>query len=711
MSKHTIRALIVLGTLAVLAAIGLVACTPATTTTPTPCPACPDCPTCPQPTPCPTEVVPPAAKPNEAKSFVVFSPGTANVPPGVPVYLRAGIAEPAADAAADAAPVAAIKVVPMFPAMGEINPDTLRAKGIKSPREDATPPTADKVSEAPYAWTLVSAPEGSAAALLKEVAEVSGLGLDVASFTPDKEGVYTISLVVTTEDGKQTQAGEIKVTAAKYAGNESCKGCHAKEYEGWSKTAHGTAFQRYVNENAEGEYFTAGYGCARCHTVGYYPVAASTAGWWERLASPDNWPMSTIALNAFNSEEGKDTFTSAFTPEVQAVSNIGCESCHGPSSAHVAAPGADTAPVATADSTSCDQCHNAGGHHTRGAAMANSSHSNNAELGEGTNPSCSRCHSPEGFVDTAKGSAEPRAINGNIGCATCHDPHSDANAFQLRMVDTATVTLSPASESFTVEDAGLSATCFACHNARRAALTVEDEKATRFTPHASTAAEFLTGVGGYSWGFQLENSEHVNIGKGVLGDEASNQPGNAFNWVNDGKAPGSCVLCHMYQTPGGVWDTKASMAVPGHQLIGGHAFAMVTEKDGVEVEHTAPCQQCHPGTTTFDIPAGADYDGDGTVEGAQTEVNHLRELLTAAILAWKDADGKSITLDEEGGFVTTDLKLTTDIKAAIYNLTFVGNAGSVHNFTRSVGLLQVSIFKVSGKNVPNAILLYGVAEE
>lgn len=84
-----------------------------------------------------------------------------------------------------------------------------------------------------------------------------------------------------------------------------------------------------------------------------------------------------------------------------------------------------------------------------------------------------------------------------------------------------------------------------------------------------------------------------------------------FTQINDGQAPGACVLFHMYQTPGGVWDTKDSMAVPGHQEIGGHTFNMVTEENGTKVELTAPCQQCHPGLTTFDFTAPALYSKTG----------------------------------------------------------------------------------------------------
>jgi hypothetical protein len=703
--KNTIR-LLVIAALLVLA-ITLVAC--GSTATQAPCPtavACKTCPTCPE---LPTPVVPPTPVPNAPAAFNVFSPGGTNVPPGVPVYLRAGVGEVAEGAAEGTLPDSAVKVVAMYPAMGPIGSNG-RPTGIKSPRADDTPPTADGVGDAPFAWTLVSAPEGSAAVLYKEVAEVPGLGLDVASFIPDVEGEYVISVAVTDETGAALAPAEVKIVVTKYAGNESCKGCHSEQYDGWATTLHGTAFTRWVNENAEAEYFTAGYGCARCHTVGYYPVAQSTGGWWELLGSPDNWPKETIALNAFNGEAGMDTFTTAFSPEVQAVSNIGCESCHGPAAAHVAAPSPDTAPKTNAASETCNQCHNASGHHTRGGAVANSAHGIGAAAFEGANPSCARCHSSAGFIATVKGESDLTefAVADTIGCAACHDPHAEGNAFQLRLVGTVTVVEEPASASFTVTDAGLSAVCYYCHSARRAAAILDDPAATRYTPHRSVAAENLSGVGGYTWGATLENSFHVNIGKGVIGDEKSNQPGFAFNWVNGGEAPGSCVLCHMYITPGGVWDTADSMAVPGHQKIGGHAFGMITElEDGTVVEHTAPCQQCHPGMTDFNLTADADYDGDGTVEGVADEILGLKDLVKAAIATQKDTDGVLIAFNESGSSITTPVaKLPLNVKAAWYNYSFVNATSFVHNFKYSVGLLQVTVKELTGKDVKGAVLLY-----
>jgi predicted CXXCH cytochrome family protein len=652
-------------------------------------------------------------------------------------------ADPLAQATATPTPVpftAEVEVVAMYPAMGAISPDTGRPTGILVPRgDDPTkryalfgpgaqniPPGVPVYVEAGaislaegaqlknYAWEL-KVPSGSAATIAKVDKAVPGLTLAMATFTPDLEGEYVVSLIVADDKGATSQPGELKITAAKYVGSEVCAGCHKEQYDGWSQTAHGSVFKRFVNENAEGEYFSAGFGCARCHTVGYYPVKESTGGWWDTFVNvlKLDWNKDLkdkIALNAFNEEPGKDTF-SGLDPKLQAVSNIGCESCHGPAGAHVAKPGLDTAPIVGAESGVCSQCHDASGHHTRGGAIRASAHSDNADLGEGNRTPCNTCHSGEGHIDVANGVAPDkiRAVNSNLGCQVCHDPHSATNSFQLRQVEKAKL---PTAE---VTNAGLSASCMSCHNNRTDPKSVETDKPSY--PHYSSAAEQIAGIGGYDFGVKLENAYHVNIGKGVINDEHTNQPGNmAFTQVNDGKAPGACVLCHMYQTPGGTWDTKDSLAVPGHQQIGGHTFNMVAEVDGKEVEHTAPCQQCHPGVTTFNFTADADADGNGKIEGVQTEVKGLLDMLQAAILAKAKAENIDLKTQQDYPYfvIPADAKLSLELKGAIYNFRYVngvmwdgaGKAAAIHNFERSVGLLQVSYTKVTGKDVPGATLLY-----
>jgi hypothetical protein len=490
-------------------------------------------------------------------------------------------------------------VVAMYPAMGVVNKDTGRAPGVTAPRSDDPTKTyavfspgtknvppgvpvyvqagaislADKATLKSFDWTL-KAPDGSAAKIVKVDKPVPGVSADMATFTPDKEGEYVVGITATDSAGKKSAAGELKIVAAKYVGNEVCKGCHKDQYEGWSKTAHGTAFNRYVTMNVEAEYWTGGFSCARCHTVGYYPVAG-TGGWWDTFVNTlkltwnkgeftvttkgaDGKDVQTkynsiaeaIAFNGnpdFSAVDDKGNIVNgpvfgSMPAQLQAVSNIGCESCHGPAGAHVAKPSVDNAPMPSADGSSCVQCHNGGGHHTRGEAIQNSAHSQNAALEEGNRAGCNACHSAEGFVDVAAGKApaDARKIDSNIGCATCHDPHSEKNAFQLRKVNEVTIPVADGIEpTAKITDAGLSAVCMSCHNNR---TNPNDAKAgvavANPGPHYSSAAEQIAGVGGYTFGATIQNGFHSNIGKAPLTDEA----GNA---LNGGAAPGACVLCHM----------------------------------------------------------------------------------------------------------------------------------------------------------------------
>ena len=664
---------------------------------------------------------------NKATYFTLSSTGGSNVPPGLPVYVQAG-----ATGTAEGAKLAKYDWTVKGPsgskaAIKPVVKKDLKMVKVKDPK-DATKEIdwADRIQDAD---TLQL-----------------GLSLDMAVFTPDVEGEYVVGLTVTDDKGAKSVPVEFKVVAQKYAGSEACKGCHAEAYEGWSKSVHGTMFQRFVDMNVEAEYYVAGGRCSSCHNTGYTPVKG-TGGWWDvfvneyKLDWLNNSPLTVtkgdtktdyktfkeaIALNGFP-DAGANWVTyasiAAQYPKLAAVSNVGCEQCHGPASAHAKSPGPATAPFASGDSNSCDQCHRATGGHSRGNAVANSAHGKNAELEEGERADCARCHSPKGYISATRmdlaanpGDAlDPTKIvaeNENIGCPACHDPHvgeENQNAFILRSVGKVVIPISFATqadpkkwESFTVEDAGLSAACMFCHNVRREGQTSLNPEATSIrsiTPHPPNQTELLLGRGGVDFGFKIRNSFHVNIGKGVVTDDA----GNA---AHDGEVPGPCVLCHMTTTPGGPGDGGAK--APGHELIGGHAFAMATEVDGKPVELVAACQSCHPGLTSFDIPAEDDLDGNGKVESVQTELKGLKEAVKKAVLA---AD-KNFTFDDKAGtFVPAkDLdftKVKAEVKGAIYNWAFCNTGGAaVHNLAYCAGLLQASVEKLTGKALANADLMY-----
>ena len=78
-----------------------------------------------------------------------------------------------------------------------------------------------------------------------------------------------------------------------YLGSETCTTCHFKQFKTWSKTKHATAFEELKGEEQSDPK------CVKCHTVGF-----GTPGGFESVAK---------------------------TPE---LTNIQCETCHGPGSAH-----------------------------------------------------------------------------------------------------------------------------------------------------------------------------------------------------------------------------------------------------------------------------------------------------------------------------------------------------------------------------------------
>ena len=96
--------------------------------------------------------------------------------------------------------------------------------------------------------------------------------------------------------------------------------------------------------------------------------------------------------------------------------------------------------------------------------------------------------------------------------------------------------------------------------------------------------------------------------------------------------------------------------------------------------------------TTFDIPR-QDYDGDGVIDGVQTEVQHL-------------LDKVSTFLPNAQGVVDGTVKSSLSVKTnwtqsqleAAYNWQFVNNDGSkgVHNAPFATGLLRASIADLTG---------------
>jgi hypothetical protein len=168
----------------------------------------------------------------------------------------------------------------------------------------------------------------------------------------------------------------------------------------------------------------------------------------------------------------------------------------------------------------------------------------------------------------------------------------------------------------------------------------------------------LEGVNGFTYGQKIPTSAHAFV-------------------VKD-----TCVTCHM-QT---VAATDAA-----YLKAGGHTFrpGYTSTDPNVSGDLVAACQNCHgPEITTFDFPL-FDYNGDGTIDGVQTEVQHLLDQLSALLPP----------VGQPKTSLTIDATWTRPQLEAAYNWQFVNNDGSkgIHNTAYAVGLLKASIADLSAQ--------------
>lgn len=139
-------------------------------------------------------------------------------------------------------------------------------------------------------------------------------------------------------DAKSTLASAVG-KAAEYVGNNKCKMCHMKQHTAWSQTPHAKAWDALLKDPKKNAEMAAALkitmkdtametdDCVRCHVVGF------------QLAG--GFPQTDEAKAA-------------------SVRGVGCESCHGPGSLHVAAPAADKKKFINKPGEKlCVQCHTA----------------------------------------------------------------------------------------------------------------------------------------------------------------------------------------------------------------------------------------------------------------------------------------------------------------------------------------------------------------
>jgi predicted CXXCH cytochrome family protein len=208
---------------------------------------------------------------------------------------------------------------------------------------------------------------------------------------------------------------------------------------------------------------------------------------------------------------------------------VQCENCHGPvqfgvNHAYPPTPGS----LINAKAEVCGSCHN-GDHQPEYPEWLGTNHAV-SDTNESpylanlfrSDANCSACHTYQGFLQVIDSTSwVPHVPNppGNaalpIVCATCHNPHSNANASQLRL---------PKADL-----------CVKCHNPQ-----YDPAQPVPGTEVHNTGSYMLDAKGGYEYaGYTYESSTH----KYVITDK--------------------CVTCHMHSTP---YVSAEQPAVTGHEF-------------------------------------------------------------------------------------------------------------------------------------------------
>ena len=512
-------------------------------------------------------------------------------------------------------------------------------------------------------WELTSKPAGSNAAFSD-----SPLGPNVPVYEPsdrvifqvagrtllraDVPGQYLVKATITTV-GAGTVTVSLPLTASTYMGIGTCTGCHgiasSKPWsmaDYWQQTLHAQIFTQGMNGAASDHYSAS---CLGCHTVGYDTDPNAVNGGFDDIAKQLGWVFPTPGPGVFDS----------LPAALKNVGNVQCENCHGPGSSHVQSGGATMLISVSSDSGACGQCHGAATHHPKSAEWGNSRHAITTRDPAGSG-GCVGCHTGQGFVGKIAGDTTLDTSYSAISCQTCHEPHGATtpsnNTHLVRTLNPVTL-----ADGTQITNAGMGTLCMNCHQARQnaAVYAVKTAGSSHFGPHHGPQADMLEGTNGFTYGQFIPSSAHADM-------------------VAD-----TCVTCHMQ---------AVDAADPALTLVGDHTFNVkFAGNDTVPArELVAACQGCHgPDVTTFNFPL-MDYNGDGVIEGAQTEVQHLLDQL--AVLLPPVGQAKS-TLNIDSSWTQPQLE-------AAYNYLFVQGDGSrgIHNMAYTVGLLKASIadLKASG---------------
>jgi hypothetical protein len=531
-------------------------------------------------------------------------------------------------------------------------------KGMKAYfAADTTGSGANKVTS--YQWAITAKPSGSNATI--DTADKATM-----KFMADVTGQYIVTCTV---NGGKSSADTIFASTFQGVGGTAvnCGMCHPSNNTDWQKTAHASIYKEgitgklEVNAYGQGTY---GVNCIRCHTTGWEPNAdnnnfgslSKKTGWDTMWYKPAALSGTSVLINNGDTSRWAALTTNSKYAGMSIMATIGCESCHGAGADHM---GNKAKIGKSLDGGVCNVCHNAPSKHILGGWWLASNHASmplsSAEAG---NASCYPCHSGAAFVKFANNRQSPgySAATDNfpsISCATCHDPHSTKNENQLRIVSLDSL-VNGYKPPAGIGGKGL--LCMNCHHGRSNAEAKVASQAVKFADrfynHYSPQADMFFGANGIEYGLNLTGlSSHSGI-------------------------KDACVTCHM------------ATRVEGSASLSNHQMGMVNSS-GADI--VTACTSCHGNITKFDdVKASSDYDGNGKIEGVQTEVQGLLDKLKAQLP--KDATGEVVTMAKDSAAVKSHPRYPT-VLSAMWNYWYVKNDFSlgIHNPKYTVAILQASL--------------------
>lgn len=500
----------------------------------------------------------------------------------------------------------------------------------------SSPPAAQTT----WNWSIVAPPGSNVTALVDPTTRFP-------HFIPDAVGTYTITESVSGQTLTIYAGQWVGILVPALPNNDplgaldtacSQAGCHAgtpafgtidSRFTDWKLSGHSKIM---VKGMQEGSHYSL-TSCAKCHSVGYSQFSGPvSAGGFNDVANAAGFTNATFLANA-------PTFFKGFD-QVLRLSEVQCETCHGPNSSGAHAtfdPSAQADPITARISYSadvCGVCHGEPKRHGRYQEWRESGHGDfELAIGEaitgtsttpdGTGPSarCVGCHSGQGYIqfiqqlesgfasrtlsDIPAGTfftnvAYLRTSNVQpIVCVACHTPHNPGQQpgivgnivilrgdFQAGGAFAGMTPLLPA--GFQANGVGRGALCITCHNSRNGEAVAGSGVVDL---HEDNSTTFGTQVSGTANSYAAPHA--AAQGDVLMGRNAYFVTGqrSKHSFLAD-----ACVTCHLQKA-----GTDPSLGYPPNIEGAGtnHTFAIVNDPTRPAADQiNALCHQCHSFTGT-----------------------------------------------------------------------------------------------------------------